>query len=282
MKTIVTARDAELYREQGYAIFRGAVPPALVEDLRRTAEEARAVARRVGGPQAQRIHDLGQHVDVTAVRAFAALPEFNAALRTLLTPRHALNDAAKMTFLFEPAERCWATEWHRDWRDHMTPDQWERVYGGGRWERMAADINMLNQLNCALYEDTSTWFVPGSAWRMADTPAERAHAASADRSAVENWKHERSEAAQEAFLHEYCAGMPGAVQLQLNAGDLVVYRNAAWHIGNYVPYRKRAALHCTPTTPEFDAFLAEAAATTKRMKEQLEEAGKTGEAAAQA
>jgi hypothetical protein len=49
----------------------------------------------------------------------------------------------------------------------------------------------------------------------------------------------------------YVTGMPGAFQLCLNAGDFALYRSSAWHIGNYVPYRKRATIHDFCGTPEW-------------------------------
>jgi hypothetical protein len=48
--------------------------------------------------------------------------------------------------------------------------------------------------------------------------------------------------------------MPGAIQWVLNPGDFAIYRNIGWHIGNYVPYRRRAtfATHCfTPAYAKF-------------------------------
>ena len=269
---------AAFYREHGYTIFRGIVPPALITDLRHMAEDARVIARRLEGPQAQRLQPLGEHVDLSAVRAFAALPELAAALASVLTPRHHLNDPAKMALLFEPAEKCWATMWHRDWRHQMSDEQFEQVFGVGRWARLMGDLNYFNQINCALYEDTATWYVPGSHFRARDTPEEVRAAKSADRAAVENWKKQRTEAEQERFLHDYCSAMPGAVQIMLNAGDLLLYRNLAWHLGSYLPYRKRATLHGNATTPEFIAFQQESAPVMAKMRANLiaaKEAGAT-------
>ena len=260
---------AAFYREQGYAILRGIIPPALITDLRRTAEEARVIARRLEGPQAQRLQPLGDHVDLAAVRTFAALPELAAALAAILTPRHHVSDPARMALLFEPAEQCWSTEWHRDWRQQMTTEQFEQVFGVGRWARVMTDLNYFNQINCALYEDTATWYVPGSHFRAQDTPEEIRAAKSADRAAVENWQKQRTEAEQERFLQEYCSAMPGAVRVALNAGDLLLYRNLAWHLGSYLPYRKRATLHCNAATPEFVAFQQENVQVMAKMRATL-------------
>jgi hypothetical protein len=42
---------------------------------------------------------------------------------------------------------------------------------------------------------------------------------------------------------EYARRMPGATQVVLCAGDVAFYRACGWHIGNYVPYVRRATLH---------------------------------------
>ena len=42
---------------------------------------------------------------------------------------------------------------------------------------------------------------------------------------------------------EHCQNFPGAVQMHLAAGDFMIYRNLAWHNGNYIPYQPRATLH---------------------------------------
>lgn len=267
---------AEFYRTNGYVIFRGIIPPALVTELRRVAEEGRTIARRLEGPQAQRLQPLGEHLDLTAVRAFAALPELTAAIARVLSPRHQISDPARMALLFEPAEHSWATEWHRDQRDHMSHAQFEQIYPGGRWERVLLDPNFFNQINAALYEDNATWYVPGSHLRAEDTAEERRAAHSADRAEVENWRKQRTEAEQERFLDTYSSGMPGALRITLQAGDLVLYRNLGWHLGSYLPYRKRATLHCSATTPEFLAFQQENAQVLAQMRATLAAAKKGG------
>jgi hypothetical protein len=42
---------------------------------------------------------------------------------------------------------------------------------------------------------------------------------------------------------EYAQHMPGSVPVVLFAGDCAFYRASGWHLGNYVPYIKRATLH---------------------------------------
>ena len=59
---------------------------------------------------------------------------------------------------------------------------------------------------------------------------------------------------RESSCREYAQSMPGARQLFLDAGDFCLYRNTLWHIGNYVPYAKRATLHDAVDTDEFAAW----------------------------
>ncbi|MDB6127976.1 MAG: hypothetical protein JWM35_1872 [Verrucomicrobia bacterium] len=256
MRSPITDADIQFYREQGYFIFRQILPASLITDLRRTAANGLETARRLHGPQAQRLQDLGQHPEIglEPVAAFAELSALNDGLAALLSPRHRISWPSVMAFLYEPAERCWGMEWHRDWRDHMNEAKFAEVFEG-RWESTAVDPDLFNQINCALYDDSSTWFVPGTHRRLRDTPEEVRAMKALDRGSLENKDRSRTEAEQELALNDYLAAMPGAVSLHLRAGDLAVYRNVAWHTGAYVPYRKRATLHCSASTPEFERFV---------------------------
>jgi len=180
------------------------------------------------------------------------LPALCDAIARLLSPRHKHGDLQFLGVLLEPAEHPWRTDWHRDWRDHMPAEVFEEEFRAD-WDRQVFDINYMNQINCPLYDDNCTWFVPGSHYRQQNTPGElavvRAGKASAPATATD-------EELERANL-QYCQAMPGAVQLCLNAGDFAIYRPTAWHLGNYVPYRKRATLHDGAMTPEQAAYIQE-------------------------
>jgi len=47
--------------------------------------------------------------------------------------------------------------------------------------------------------------------------------------------------------------MPRAIRLHLDAGDFGLYRNHGYHLGLYVPYKKRATLHDSVWTPLWKA-----------------------------
>jgi ectoine hydroxylase-related dioxygenase (phytanoyl-CoA dioxygenase family) len=144
------------------------------------------------------------------------------------------SDVPGLGVLFEPADAAWSTNWHRDWA-HAPFADFEA------YRKTSTNMRVWNQLNAALYDDHSLWVVPGSHDRD-DTPEERAlfpdnppagPALSPEMSAVE----------RETTCLAYARQMPNAVQIVLCAGDIAFYRNSSWHIGNYVPYVKRATLH---------------------------------------
>src|SRR5436190_15166556 len=90
MKAVLTDADLAFYQTQGYLIFRQILPTTLIGDLRRTAEKARAIAREIDGPKAQRLAVLDRlaDADLAPLQDFADLPELNAALHALLSPQH--------------------------------------------------------------------------------------------------------------------------------------------------------------------------------------------------
>jgi hypothetical protein len=126
--------------------------------------------------------------------------------------------------------------------------------GDENWARIANDFNFWNQVNCPLYEDSCTWYVPGSFKRIHNTDAEMALYASTTQEKLRDEAGELSDEELELTCLRYCQAMPEAVQLVLNPGDFCIYRNIGWHIGNYVPYRTRMTLHSQCDTPEFGQF----------------------------
>jgi ectoine hydroxylase-related dioxygenase (phytanoyl-CoA dioxygenase family) len=236
----------EEYHTQGYTVFRSILPPSLVADLRRVTDRAREIAREKHGPQAQRLQPVFAYdLDAKPFEDFGELPPLRDAVARVLTPRHTFGTRALLGVLVEPAERPWCTKWHRDWRDNAPG------LDVAAWEAVFHDINYFNQLNCALYQDSSTWVVPGSHLRD-DLPRERA--AFRDRAIANPPQGEGSSEERERDCLEYCESMPGAVCLHMDAGDFALYRNTLWHLGSYVPYCKRATLHDAVDTPEFIAW----------------------------
>ena len=161
-----------------------------------------------------------------------------------------------MGVLFEPSKSPWCTPWHRDWRDHMPAAVFDAEFRGD-WQDQMFDYNHCNQINCALYEDSSTWIVPGSHARQ-DTPAEAARATRTEMPPVPVWSTSDlpAEEAERTCL-EYCAGFPGALRLVLDAGDYAGEQDAREAVRDrglgqpvVVPEaRLREVLARTETTP---------------------------------
>ncbi|MCX5662529.1 MAG: phytanoyl-CoA dioxygenase family protein [Planctomycetota bacterium] len=241
------------YHRNGFTIFRGIVPLKLLIELRREADKGRAIARARGGENTQRLQPLRNHqeLDMTPFKEFANLPAINDALKAVVSPNifYGLKDDDRLGalgVLYEPATRPWCTQWHRDWRDNA-PGLDIKL-----WQDRLLDPEMFNQVNCALYEDTCTWVVPGSHIRR-DTSAEIrrfperpiAGPAVPESASVEE---------AELICLGYTASMPGAVQAHLNPGDFMLYRNSLWHIGNYAPYKRRATIHDVIGSPAFSQW----------------------------
>ena len=252
-------RHIEEYHLQGFTVFEAILPPSLIKDLRRGCAVARDLARERSGPQTQRLQPVFDFdIDHEAFTDFVELPELHDALQQTLGPQHSYGHRDGLGVLFEPAELPWCTPWHRDWRDNIFGLDLER------WEADFRNQDLFNQLNCALYEDSSTWVVPGSHLRP-DLPREAARFP--DRPIAGPALDELNAAERERACRRYCQSLPGAVPLHLGAGDFCLYRNTLWHIGNYVPYRQRATLHDFIDTPAFRSWRdKEAGAANTRHK----------------
>ncbi len=250
----------EDYHRLGYTVFRAILPASLVADLRRVTDEARDIAREASGGQVQRLQPVTayEQIDQQPFRDYGELPALVDAVHRTLGPGYRHSNLSALGILLEPADHPWCTQWHRDWRDNMAGLDLVQ------WEADFRDPELFNQVNCALYEDGSTWVVPGSHQRhdlpreierFSERPIERPDVA-----------HLEAAAAERA-CSEYVVSMPGAEQLVLAAGDYCLYRNSLWHIGNYVPYRRRATLHDAADTEHFAAWRDKHMAAASKRRE---------------
>lgn len=237
------------FHSEGYAIFRNLLPVSLIADLRKAAAKGRDIAREKDGPDAQRLQPLGKHADIglKPFEDYASLPELNDAIKTLIAPDATVGGVARMGILYEPANRPWATQWHRDFSERQ-----QRV-DAEDFREMRTSPDYFHQINCALYEDTCTWYVPGSFLRS-DLQAEldAAHATDQWQVGCDHWDDWTNEQL-EAYCMQYTTSMPRCVCVALNAGDLAIYRAHGWHIGCYAPYKQRATLHDSVWTPRWKA-----------------------------
>ena len=235
------------YRTQGYVVFRQILPLSLIRDLRRATEKVHQYAREKGGPQAQRLQPIINYdMDLKPFYDYANLPELVDAIGSVLTPRHqiARGEVKRTGVLLEPAEKPWCTRWHRDLRHAEKFFETSNVPDMEEFRRIKSDPLWFNQINCPLYEDNSLWYVPGSYLRM-DLP-EEVTAAEAPLPPEEASYEER-----ERKCLQYTQAMPGAVRLYMDAGDFALYHPRGWHIGVYLPDRKRVTIHDYAPTPEY-------------------------------
>ena len=252
-------RHIDEYHRLGYTVFQSILPPSLIDDLRRVTDCARQIARDRAGSETQRLQPVGNfELDQQPFVDYTELPVLVDAICRVLTPRHKQGGPGSMGVLLEPAELPYCTRWHRDWRDNVSGldlTSWDSVY---------REINWFNQVNCALYADSCTWFVPGSHLRR-DLPREAK--LFPDRPIPGPDLEGKSAAEREGICLNYCRAMPAAVQVHLEAGDYALYRNTLWHLGNYVPYRKRATLHDFIDTPEYAQWREQEAARANKRRE---------------
>jgi ectoine hydroxylase-related dioxygenase (phytanoyl-CoA dioxygenase family) len=230
-------RHADEYHSDGLTILRDVIPAALLSELRAQTDIAREITRRERGPQAQRLQPVYRYpvLDPAPFRDFLRLPELRRTVEAILGSEHTESDI--MGVLFEPGEAAWATPWHRDWGYNVPGIDLDAFF-----EAALQKPAMFNQLNAALYDDHSLWVVPGSHNRH-DTPGEQETFGGDIPPPGPALTPEMTPTERELCCLSYTRAMPGAVQVALGAGDVAFYRAVGWHIGNYVPYTKRATLH---------------------------------------
>ncbi len=243
----------EQYLKEGYLVFRRIIPPALLRDLRQEADKARVLAHRLNGPQTQRIQPLdkyGHEIDLQPFRDYAGLDALRDAVTRLLGPGYTHAHLNIMGLLVEPAERPWHCGWHRDGVVEVPPearDDEVKAFMMDIWQ----DLRFYNQVNCAIYADSCTWFVPGSHLRQADLPGEHQ---STDSPAMRNASEKMPDEEAEQMYFEHCHSMPGAIPVHLGPGDFMIYRNLGWHTGLYLPYQPRATIHDVVSHTDIETF----------------------------
>jgi hypothetical protein len=232
------------YWHQGYVVFRGIVPPSLLHDLRREIDKARDYVHRERGPQVQRLQPVVNYPELLNLQPFRdynELPELAAAVTRLLGPGYRHSRLAILGILVEPCGHSYHHGWHRDGVVEVPPDAYDARLREVV-ELLRRDPFSFNQVNCPVYFDSSTWFVPGSHARLHDLPGEVQTSGTAQ---LPHKSEGESETAFELRCLEHCRSFPGAVQVHLGPGDYMLYRNIAWHCGNYLKYQPRGTLHDT-------------------------------------
>ena len=230
------------YLTRGYLVLRGIVPPLLLSDLRVEADKARTLAHEINGPQCQRIQpvsDYAEQLNQKPFQDYCELPELADAIERLLGPDYTHGHVDIMGILVEPQNEPWNLGWHRDGVIGVPPEARDEIVRA-KFAEVWHDLRHFNQVNCAIYAESCFWYVSGSHLRQHDLPGERQ--TTGDPSLQEDIQG-MSNAEKERVNLEHCENFPGAVQIHLDPGDYVIYRNLAWHCGNYIPYQPRATIH---------------------------------------
>lgn len=258
----------ESYERDGYAVFREILPLSLITDLRRATDQGREIARKKGGKQVQRFQPVAScDIDQRPFADYRNLPELRDAVHRLLSPEHAYGDPTTYLGVFiEPEDFPYCTAWHQDWRHFYPPSM------PGLTPEIKRTHGLFSQVNCALYQDECTWVVPGSHARD-DLPEERE--AFPEEIPTAPLLDGKSFMERERMCLDYCRRMPGAKRLHMDPGDYCVYRNTLWHMGNYVPYSKRATILDVADSPGYFEWRRNFGYLLKQEKERTRDAAGT-------
>lgn len=231
------------YWSNGYIVLRQILPGSLLRDLRVAADQARELAYKVRGPQTQRIQPLVNYADDLDLQAFhdyCELPALVDAIHKVMGPEYRHHNMENMGLLVDPAEHSWNQGWHRDAVVEVPHGAQLDEEFKGTLADVWHDRRLFNQVNCAIYNDSSLWYVPGSHARQQDLPGE---IQSVNQNSLPKWDDYGSEPEFERACYLHATEFPGAVQMHLIAGDYCLYRSHAWHCGNYLSYQPRATIH---------------------------------------
>lgn len=263
MEQIHSAKDQ--FEKNGFILIKNCIPSSLLEDLRSLSKKYCRLARRNLGAQAQRLqplerysHDSEKHLLNTLI----ALPALQDVVTSVLSSNHHIS-LNHLGMMFEPKYLPYCMPWHRDWRDNC------KGLDMAAWYDVFRNPNFFNQINCPLYEDHSLWVVRGSHNRI-DTPEEQRlfptrpiqapyNDTERKTNRLSNFlnafkKREYTARARQCLLH--CTMMPNAEQVILHPGDVLLYRNTIWHLGNYMPTQKRATFHTTVMTEPYQTWMS--------------------------
>jgi hypothetical protein len=258
MSFVYSEQHYDEYYGAGLTVLRGVIPHTLLTDLRREAEKARALAYKLHGPQAQRLQPVYKYEELSRqpFDDFHALEGMRMVVEKILGPEHAPSQI--MGILFEPQQEPWCTHWHRDWGYNVPEMDMPAFF------EAIQNPKLFNQFNGALYDDHCLWIVPHSHDRE-DLPAEQAAFSHIPPPPVDLTNCATVEERESRCL-AYTRSIPGAVPVPLFSGDVAFYRACGWHIGNYVPYTRRATLHDGYYGPDDLAWQASVAQMRERAK----------------
>jgi hypothetical protein len=230
------------FHARGFVVLRGIIPASLVAELRIAADELRDLAHHDSDPQAQTTQTLDRyadHADLAPFARYLEVDEIHEAISRLLGPGFRYDGLDRIRLLIEPLDHPWQIGWHRD-RVAEVPaearDPRFRSFLTQHWD----DTRYFNQVNAAIYPDSCTWYVPESHRRQSDRDGEDESVMLPELRAAPSGT---SPGTTEAALLAHCRKVPGAIQIHLDPGDLLLYHQLGWHTGSYSPARPRATIH---------------------------------------
>jgi hypothetical protein len=215
----------EQFDAQGFIRLKEAIPCHILTGLRQGLDPLRE-ARDSGGDRPTRYQTILE--PKTYHRSFAEFLDLdgtNQAAAEIIGTDQLM--VAGLACLLGCAEHV-VCKWHRDTAS-MDPAELDLL--------LNQHPNALVQTNCAVYNDESLWVIPGS-HRRRDSPEEAAYAARFDALSFVGPIEAAREIEPEVF-----AGMPGALNVKLTAGDCLLYNPLLWHAAEYRPEWKRCTLH---------------------------------------
>ena len=220
-----TSQIHQDFDRQGFVQLRGAIPTSVLAGLREGLDPLRE-ARDSLGERPTRYQTIlePEHFHRSFVD-FLDLDVTNQAAFDIIGTGDVM--FAGLACLLGCAEHV-VCRWHRD-TANMDPAELDRL--------LNQYPNALVQSNCAVYDDVSLWVVPGS-HRRGDTPEEQAYSAKFnDLGFVDAIDTVR------AVEADVFRAMPGAINVELKAGDGLLYNPLLWHAAEYRPEWKRCTLH---------------------------------------
>jgi len=206
MNITLTPAQKQQYREEGYFILRGIVPPAQIEALRAGVHEVMDDSLTGKRPplrwinKEKRIPDRfggmlrPEFIHSAFVESFADGPYISVAEQILDCPvRYGL-----FGMLANGDGQPYVQDWHRD----LAP-----IEGDQQLPILERGYRVYTQTNAPLFEDHFLTIVPGSHLRVT-TPEELA-----------------------AYRHAPAGDLPGQITVETQPGDVAFYYSNLWHRG---------------------------------------------------
>jgi ectoine hydroxylase-related dioxygenase (phytanoyl-CoA dioxygenase family) len=276
------------YEKDGFLIVRNVLSINLINELRILSLRCRDIARKLSGENTQRLQPIYKYLNKEENFLFDEYRKhknISEIISNILTEEHYLS-RDYLGIFFNPETEAYCTPWHRDGRDNQPGLDLQK------WSEHRNNLNYFNQINLALYPDDSTWYVTGSHNRL-DTPEEmnlfptRPIMVDFLREDQHRWKDPSRKNSKDSRIvskfsgkigkltrlfknkvkvindfeleyniSNYCKIIPNSVNVSLNPGDMLLYRNCGWHLGAYTPHKRRATLHDIPMTNVYKDWIS--------------------------